>query len=821
MTAGTDQLQEALRRHRAGRFDDARTIYGEILRVDPAHADAWHLTGLCAFQAGDVASALPALRRAVALNGKSAVYHTSLGTALESCGETAEAREHFQRAIELHPSSAEAHFNFANLLRKRRDFESAAAHYRVALQHRPDNPDILNNLATTLKELGAVDEAESHYRDALRHDAEHIGVLLNLATLLGERNRFAESFELCATARRLAPDNAEAHHLHGRLLQQTGDLSSAVSAYEHSLRLNPAATEAASNLATCLQALGRLSEAEALLKDLLSSAPESAAAWNNLGSVHNDQDRPDDAAGCFERALKIRPDFTAAWNNLGNALKSVRRFDDAADCYARAAGIDPGFVEAHSNRAGVLQSQGRTAEARRHLQRANTIRPSDVRRFEIETLLPVIPESAVHIADCRERLTAGIAKLRAEGVRIDAATQIAPTLFYAAYHGRNDRELMRDAAMLFESSFDPRPFQESNETRIDSRVRIGFLSSYLKKHTIGRLMRGLIGRIDRERFHVTVLSPSVRHDRLDPGVQQAADDVVELTRRLPIALQRAASARLDVLAYPDVGMDPFTTTLARSRLAKRQCVMWGHPVTTGMPSIDDFLSSELLELDEAEGHYTERLVRLKTLPCFYERPETPSNVARSEFGLPYDRPIYLCPQSLFKLHPDFDANLSEILTEDRRGLLVLIDPPHDHWKELLRRRWWPVFGDRLDRVQFLPRMSRDRFLRLIATADVMLDPVHFGGGNTNYEALSLGAPVVTLPSRFLRGRVALGLYRRMGVADCVVETDEQYVERSVQIANDRDFRVAVKDRIQSTCDVLFHDDSAVRELEAFWLQAAG
>ena len=107
-----------------------------------------------------------------------------------------------------------------------------------------------------------------------------------------------------------------------------------------------------------------------------------------------------------------------------------------------------------------------------------------------------------------------------------------------------------------------------------------------------------------------------------------------------------------MLVFAEVGMDAVTYTLAFSRMAPIQCATWGHPDTTGSPAIDYFISSELLETAEADAHYTERLVRLPNLGTYYERPRLVGPAAVAEFfGLPADRHLYLCPQTLFKFHP--------------------------------------------------------------------------------------------------------------------------------------------------------------------------
>src|SRR5207253_11098850 len=102
-------------------------------------------------------------------------------------------------------------------------------------------------------------------------------------------------------------------------------------------------------------------------------------------------------------------------------------------------------------------------------------------------------------------------------------------------------------------------------------------------------------------------------------IQEHVESYVELPVNLAAARRQIAEHGLDVLVYTDIGMEDLTYSLAFSRLAPVQCVTWGHPVTTGIPTIDYYLSSTLFETAEAQEHYTETLVRLPALPCYCYR----------------------------------------------------------------------------------------------------------------------------------------------------------------------------------------------------------
>ena len=83
---------------------------------------------------------------------------------------------------------------------------------------------------------------------------------------------------------------------------------------------------------------------------------------------------------------------------------------------------------------------------------------------------------------------------------------------------------------------------------------------------------------------------------------------------------------------------------------------------------------------------------------------------------------------------------------------------------------------------------------LLAVSDVLLDPIHFGGGNTTYEGLAVDTPIVTLPSNFLRGRITFAFYKQMNMLDCVVENRQDYVKLALRLGTDSDYRDAIRTR---------------------------
>lgn len=286
--------------------------------------------------------------------------------------------------------------------------------------------------------------------------------------------------------------------------------------------------------------------------------------------------------------------------------------------------------------------------------------------------------------------------------------------------------------------------------------------------------------------------------------------------RVDLAAQRIRAAGFDLLYYWEIGTDATNYVLPMLRPAAVQCTSWGMPVTSGIAEVDYYLSSRLLEDEAAASHYTEELVRLETLPTYYYRPSLPEAGGNGTSLEPDEhRHRYFCPQSLLKFHPEFDPLLAGILRRDTGGELLLIEGPTRPQQALLAR-WQKTLPDCLPRIRLLPRRSHAEFLGLMSQCDVVLDPLHVGGGNTTYEALGLGLPIVTLPSAYLRGRVTYGCYQKMGVLDCVASNPRSYVETAVRLGTDRAWREEIRARIAAAAGMLFEDHTAVSQLEDFF-----
>jgi predicted O-linked N-acetylglucosamine transferase (SPINDLY family) len=591
----------------------------------------------------------------------------------------------------------------------------------------------------------------------------------------------------------------------------------------------PAAAKSAAlphrRAAAALRAENRLAEAVAELQQAVALAPDDPDVQGELGLTLALAGRFREAEAPLRRAHALAPQDPFVLSNLASVLKQLNQATQAEGLFRQLLAIEPDHVPALRNLAVLLKDAGRFAESRALAERALALEPSLEACLQARLSLTPMLSSRADGAGQRAAYAAGLEALAADPRAFPYRGEKSNLPWYQlAYHAADDRPLLeRTAQLVLAKARGPaRDLTAGRLAAATGRLRIGFCSEFFHAHTIGRLYRGLVEQLDRRRFEVVVLHGAYAvRDEVRAAFDAAADAAVVLPSDPDAAEALVAELGLDVLFYPDLAMSAQTWFLAGTRLAPVQATSWGHPNTSGVAAIDYFVSADAIEPDGADAAYSECLVRLGRLPSCYAAPGPPAAVARADLRLPATGTLYGCPQTLFKFHPDFDAVLARIAEGDPDGHIILVDSRIAAWREALTARWAQHHPRLNERVTFLPRLSHEGFMAHLAHIDVLLDPPHFGSGNTLYEGVALGTPIVTWPAGFMRGRIVAAAYRQMGIADPpIAETLDDYADLALALGRDvpRRMRLQAELRAKSR-DGLYGDREAVRQFEAF-LEAA-
>jgi protein O-GlcNAc transferase len=826
----------AVQHHQAGRLMEAQALYRQVLAAAPMHADAKHLLGVVALQTGRLDEAATLIGEALQIDPKHAIAHNNLGNVQLRQGRDDEALASFRQAVQIKPSYGDAQFNIGVLLQRTGRHREAIGHLQRAVAANAKWFEANLNLGAAQLQAGEPRAAANALQVAgrLKPDSVEAASLLGLALAgAGEPHR---ALEALVRARKIDPQSAEACARHGVVLADLGRLDEAREAFEQTLRLDPKLADAHTNLATLLCELGRPDDALTHFDRAIALRPGHVEAAAGKAGALRALGRTKEAAEAVSAMQRMHPRSAIAL--LEQAAESMRRHDPvaAAEALAAAVSADPMSAEAHYQRGHLAMREGLNDDALASYQRAVQVDPTHVKARWALTMAQVAPLAGAGPTVQKSR--AAFARMLTEldrwfdtersrvGHKAVGTTQP----FYLAYHAEDNRELLQRYGALcsrlmapWQAQFVPAGPSSSRDTRLP--IRVGIASAHLVNHSVwNALIKGWVKHMDPLRFQLHLYHLGERSDEQTELAGRLAHRLV----RGPMELQQWARCirddSLDVLVYPEIGMDATTTRLASMRLAPVQAASWGHPETTGLPTIDYYIGAESLEPPEAETRYTEQLCLLPGLGVCYEPFEaTAASPDLAELGLPNNRPLALCPGMPFKYAPEHDRVWIEISRRAPTSRLVFFRPRDgqalaDALKVRLERQYAQAGLDFHDCVSFVPFLDQTRFFGLMRRSHLFLDTIGFSGFNTAMQATECDLPIVTVEAGAMRGRFAAAILRHIGLDELVASSEEAYIQTAVAVLHDASRRAALSRHIAENRAKLFGHKEPVRGLERFFEQ---
>ena len=394
---------------------------------------------------------------------------------------------------------------------------------------------------------------------------------------------------------------------------------------------------------------------------------------------------------------------------------------------------------------------------------------------------------------------------------------IDPPIFYYSYDNHDNLKLAKKLYLLIKNSYSELNIKNEKKIFRNEKIKIGFISEFFYEHTIEKLFKGIILKLNKKNFDTNVFYLGHKRKIGNDFIQASNKDnlkIFNLPQRFNDKIEIIRNQNLDILFYTDIGMSSELYYLTFLRLAKKQITSWGHPETTGNPNIDYFLSSKLLEknIEESKKHYSEKLILINHLPMYYFKP----SIIKIDEDQLKKKNIYSCPQSLFKFHPDFDEVIINILKKDKKSKIFLINDLENIFSKKVFDRISKKDSSNLDRLIFLNNLNLNDYINLCGKSSVLLDPFYFGAGNSFHESMFYGTKTVSMPSKFLKSRIVLGAYKQMQIASPpIVDNKYDYIEQAIDIANHEPEKLYNEKRYYSEMaeKFLFENETAIKEIE--------
>lgn len=777
-------FEDAAVAHRAGDLETAEIAYREILALSISHPGALNLLGALHQQKGNAAAAIGFLERAISAAPENADFYSNLSAAYFSTGDLEKAGECLETALSFEPDNAKLNANMASVLleQKRLEkalffaqkaweaapknfkyakrlgdicrqvdrFEEAAKCFATCVELEPENPEVTNSLAYSHERLDNLDEAGKYYRKALDIWPDSPEFANNYAGILTRQGRREEARKYYEQALN-APDEYWSDAVRMAIIyMNSGDHERALTIFEQIKDSHADNDKMWSAYAMTLSALGRLEEAENAFKTALDLEPNSAQIWNHRGSNSAYRDNLPEAKDQYKQAIKISPTYSDPYINLCLTLLFLNRLDEAY-LYAQMTLSMPVMREGiFANPVKIFRSVcdfDALDEVGDIFELAEEYRKTDI----ISSFLAMLPESSTP----------------------EQIQRLADLHFYwgenLALPPGTDRTLQ------------PPPRKVRN-----SKLKIGFLSSDLKNHSVANFVLPILRYYDRSEFEIHCFSPT----------EAIGDQKQELVRSLVDSFQifqgrgaRAAAEEIqnhgiDVL----VELNGFTKDTMIQALCYKPApvqVYWlGYPFTTGLPEMDHILVDQYFAPEDKSWLVEEPLYMPESWVSFDSFQDV-----SIEDKLPVERNGRLTFGSLnapYKFTRDTITVWATIMKEFEDSQFLLVRPEADsRFLQNNLREHFARCGIEPERIQFVNnRKFGNSHLAYYNMIDISLDSFPQTGGTTTCDAIWMGVPVISLVGPSMHQRVSYSLLENAGCGELACFSLEEYMEKAVLLGND-------------------------------------
>lgn len=569
------------------------------------------------------------------------------------------------------------------------------------------------------------------------------------------------------------------------------------------------------------KAANDLQAAERVCMEALALGQHRGRVFNILGKILIEQNKPMDALAAFNEGLKAEPTFLENYSNMAEVFSLTGYIEKAGIVYRQMLALDPKNKQALRGLLYMHQKNEELEKAEEYLAKLKKLEPENpILDFEKLTLCPQLWPNNEAIDSWRKDFMDRLAQLpiiNATAYQQPLAESKAAIPFSLTYQGRDNLPLRRAYADHFFCESKPLP------PKRDTRIRVGFYVDRNREHLFVRILGGMFQHWKADDIIPIIICHSSDVYNLKHRIQGDTLEYAVLKSDAVADLATIRALNLDILYFWEVYMSAYAYFLAMHKPARAQATGWGNVESSGLPQMDYFISSIHQETGSSQDFYSEKLIKLSHIPAYYPTPAPLkfAEGARESFQFSDGLRYYVCPQTPGKLHPDMLDIFNSILETDTEARIVVVAAKSERIIQTMSRHLEMHIPNHRDRVVILPYMPQDRYYALLCAADVILDPLYYGGGQTSFDMMAAGVPVITLPGETIRSRTTFACYQQMELEKKLQEklvaiSTNDYIAKAVEVAKNKKFCSMLKTALRERCTALYEIKATADEhMECF------
>jgi predicted O-linked N-acetylglucosamine transferase (SPINDLY family) len=354
-------------------------------------------------------------------------------------------------------------------------------------------------------------------------------------------------------------------------------------------------------------------------------------------------------------------------------------------------------------------------------------------------------------------------------------------------------------------------------------LKIGYLSSSFRKHSVGWLARWLLHHHDREQFDVHLYSHRAADDHLYHWfAHEYGDRFHPLAASLVDIAEKIHDDEIDILIELDSLTDFNGCAVMAMKPAPIQLHWLGYD-SSGLPTVDYFLADSYVLPPEADDYYCEKIWRLPNTYIAVDGFEvaTPS-LRREDLNISDQSVVFLSSQTGLKRNPD-NVRIQMSIVKEVPNSIFLVKSFRAN-PQFLEEFFYQIAeeeGLSRDRIRFLPDVPFEGVHRAnLTVADVVLDTYPYNGATTTLEALWMGLPIVTQVGQQFAARNSYTMLMNAGVTEGIAWTASEYIEWGIRLGTDATLRDRISQRLWHSRRTapLWNTRQFARDVESAYLQ---
>lgn len=373
-------------------------------------------------------------------------------------------------------------------------------------------------------------------------------------------------------------------------------------------------------------------------------------------------------------------------------------------------------------------------------------------------------------------------ELKHENLGIRIAFKL--NLFYLAYQLKEDKEINEFIVKLLQILVSYKNINNKEKKYTNKKKLLCVISTF--RYHSKTFIFDQLQNINSDKFQVEYIVLNNKNFSINT---KKNEEIIHYDFRAETyneVINKLKQKEINILLIPDIGMSIETRLISIEKLANTTLTTWLHPVTSGSKNINYYLSGDLMEEQNSDDEYTEKLIRLPGIGLkidtkYFLKGGNNTKEKNDKFF----KVGFL--QTPFKYHPLNDEIILKVLLDIPESIIYFIKYENQFDDKLYSRLKSKIIINKIDikRVKFVERMNIETYTKFLQKLDIAIDTIGWSGGNTTLDCFGCGLPVLTIDGYTLRAKHTAALYKLLNLEKEISLNIEELISKAKLLSKDR------------------------------------